>query len=121
MEYQAQVGENALSSITPLLSDDELAQILRRTLEWVRCHATEIPGHERLGMYYRFHVNAVERWLGSLDPVLTANEVAGLLKVPRSWVYANADEIPGVLRLGRYVCFRPAVIKLFLGGPETCQ
>jgi hypothetical protein len=47
--------------------------------------------------------------------------VAELLKVPESWVYSNADEIPGVLRLGRYVRFRPAVIHRFLAGSEAVQ
>jgi hypothetical protein len=104
-----------------MLSDEELAQILVMTIEWVHCHASEIPGFERLGSYFRFRGKAVELWLGSLDRVLEAEEVAGLLKVPKSWVYANADDIPGVLRLGRYVRFRPAVIQRFLGGSEVAQ
>jgi len=41
--------------------------------------------------------------------------------VPESWVYANADEIPGVLRLGRYLRFRPAMIQQFLTGSEVGQ
>jgi hypothetical protein len=52
--------------------------------------------------------------LGSLDQLLEAEAAAKLMRVPQSWIYANADEIPGVLRLGRYVRFRPAVIRSFL-------
>ena len=43
------------------------------------------------------------------------------MKVPTSWVYANADQVPGVLRLGRYVRFRPTIINQFLGGSEVVQ
>lgn len=120
-QYQAQPAETPLSAFTPLLSDDELAAILVMTIEWIRAHSSELPGLERLGMYYRFHRKPVEKWLGSLDRLLTVEQVADLLKVPASWVYANADQIPGVLRLGRYVRFRPTTIKQFLGGSEACQ
>ena len=37
--------------------------------------------------------------------LLTAEEVAALLRVPRSWVYSHLDLLP-VVRLGRYVRFR---------------
>jgi predicted DNA-binding transcriptional regulator AlpA len=105
----------------PLLSDRDLAQILVMTTDWVRSHAGEIPGFERLGSYVRFCSQSILQWLGSLDPLFEAVRVAELLKVPESWVYANADEIPGVLRLGRYVRFRPAVIHRFLAGSEVVQ
>lgn len=59
--------------------------------------------------------------LGGLEVLLQAEEVAALLKVPKSWVYANADQIPGATRLGRYLRFRPAVIISFLGGSEVAQ
>jgi Helix-turn-helix domain len=36
---------------------------------------------------------------------LTAEEVAAILRVPRSWVYSHLDLLPTV-RLGRYVRFR---------------
>jgi hypothetical protein len=51
--------------------------------------------------------------------LFVAEQVAALAKVPESWVYANADEIPGVLRLGGYVPFRPAAIQQFLSGTEV--
>jgi len=120
-QNEAVLAEPSVSAFTPLLSDEEVAELLVMTLAWVRSHASEIPGFEPLGIYYRFHRKPIERWLGSLDRLLKADQVAALLKVPTSWVYANADEIPGVLRLGRYVRFRPAAIKLFLGGSEACQ
>ena len=72
------------------------------TTPWVRSHADEIPGFIRLGSYFRFCSQTVEQWLGSLDRLFEAAQVATLLGVPESWVYANADDIPGVLRLGRY-------------------
>ena len=118
---QEHSSDTPVLAFTPLLSDQEVADILIMTVEWVRAHSHEVPGLERLGMYYRFHRKPIEQWLGSLDRLLEADQVGALLKVPTSWVYANADEIPGVLRLGRYVRFRPTVIKQFLGGSEACQ
>jgi predicted DNA-binding transcriptional regulator AlpA len=120
-QYQLQPAETPVLAFTALLSDQEVADILIMTVEWVRSRASEIPGLERLGMYYRFHSKPIEQWLGSLDRLLDADQVAALLKVPPSWVYANADQIPGVLRLGRYIRFRPTVIAQFLSGSEACQ
>jgi excisionase family DNA binding protein len=37
--------------------------------------------------------------------LLTADEVARILRVPKSWVYSHLSEIP-IIRLGRYVRFR---------------
>jgi hypothetical protein len=111
---QTYPAEIELSAISPLLSDRDLADILGTTVPWVRGHAHEIPGFERLGSYYRFRHSALEQWLGSLDHLFDAEQTAALLKVPASWVYANADRLPGVLRLGRYIRFRPAVIRQFL-------
>jgi hypothetical protein len=103
----------------PLLSDSELADILITTTDWVRSHSREIPGFRKLGSYFRFCSQSVEQWLGGLDHLFLAEQVAALAKVPESWVYANADEIPGLLRLGRYVRFRPAAIQQFLSGAEV--
>lgn len=108
-------------ALDPLLSDSEVAGILVVTTDWVRSHSGEIPGFRPLGMYYRFHRAPFGQWLGSMDPLLSPAEVADLLKVPKSWVYANADQIPGVLRLGRYVRFHPTVLQSFLQGSGTCQ
>lgn len=104
-----------------LLTDADLAAILQMTLPWVRAHAEELPGFRRLGMYFRFHRPAVAQWLGTLNPLLDAGEAAELLSVPKSWVYANADQIPGVLRLGHYVRFRPTTFRRFLAGSELAQ
>jgi hypothetical protein len=120
-EHHTAAASPAPITLLPLLSDKELACILVMTLPWVRTHAPEIPGFERLGMYFRFRTKVVEQWLGSLDRLLKAGAVASLLKVPKSWVYTNADEIPGVLRLGGYIRFRPAAIERFLGGSELVQ
>ena len=118
---QTQPAETPVLAFPALLSDTELADILVMTRPWVRAHSHEIPGFERLGSYFRFRSHAVEQWLGSLDRLFEANKVSALLNVPTSWIYTNADEIPGVLRLGHYVRFRPAGIKLFLGGSQVAQ
>ena len=102
-----------------LLSDSDLAIILVMTINWVRSHAREIPGFRKLGSYFRFCSQEVEQWLGGLDPLFQAEQVAALAKVPESWIYANADEFPGLLRLGRYVRFRPALIHQFFAGSEV--
>ena len=120
-QSQAPIAEATPAVYQRLFSDKELAEILVMTVAWVRSHATEIPGFERLGSYYRFRSQAIEQWLGSLDRLLEAEQVSALLNVPSSWVYANADQIPGVLRLGRYVRFRPSTINQFLGGSEVVQ
>lgn len=104
-----------------MLSEQELADILTMTRTWVRNHAGEIPGFERFGNYYRFRRTKIEQWLGSLDQLLQPEQVAALLGVPCSWIYTNADQIPGVLRLGRYVRFRPAIIAKFLRESKVVQ
>ena len=104
-----------------LLSDEDVASILTVTVDWVRCHANDIPGLQRLGSYYRFVAAPLVDWLGGLEPLLSADQIAPRLKVPVSWVYANADQIPGFLRLGRYIRFRPAIFNKFIAGSEACQ
>ena len=51
--------------------------------------------------------------------LLTAEEVAGILRVPRSWIYGHLDQLPTV-RLGRYVRFKRAEIELFLDQQKAC-
>ena len=104
-----------------LLTDDDAAEALAVGTDWVRSHAEEIPGFCPLGMYYRFRHAPFQQWIGGSERLLLPDEVAELLKVPKSWVYANADQIPGVMRLDRYVRFRPATIRAFLCGSEACQ
>jgi len=118
---QLQPSETPCSAFAPLLTDKELADILIVTVPWIRAHAHEILGFERLGSYYRFRRSDLEHWLGSLDPLFDCQRVAALLNVPPSWVYANADSIPGVLRLGRYIRFRPVVLNRFLSTSGVAQ
>ena len=82
-QYQVLHAETPVVAFHPLiLTDKEVAHILTMTVEWVRSHADEIPGLQRLGNYYRFRTSSVEQWLGSLDPVLEAEQAAALLQVP---------------------------------------
>ena len=52
--------------------------------------------------------------------LLTAEEVAEILRVPRSWVYSHQNQLPTV-RLGRYVRFRRCEIDRFLDEQGTCK
>jgi excisionase family DNA binding protein len=54
------------------------------------------------------------------EVLLTADEVAQMLRVPRSWVYSHLSELP-VIRLGRYVRFRRSEIDGFLEKRGACQ
>jgi excisionase family DNA binding protein len=55
------------------------------------------------------------------SPLMTPDEVAILLRVHRSWVYAHQQELPGFVRLGRYVRFRRIAIEEFLRQKFPCQ
>ncbi len=52
--------------------------------------------------------------------LLTADEVAGILRVPKSWVYSHLSELP-TIRLGRYVRFRRSDVDRFLQRRGSCQ
>ena len=56
--------------------------------------------------------------------LLTVDEVAQILRVPRSWVYSHLDLLPTV-RLGRYIRFRSNDIEDFVAGQgrgtRACQ
>jgi excisionase family DNA binding protein len=52
--------------------------------------------------------------------LLTADEVAIILRVPKSWVYAHLSDLP-TIRLGRYVRFKRSDIDEFLGKRGACQ
>ena len=56
------------------------------------------------------------------DALLTANEVADLLRVTRGWVYAEtrARRIPHV-RLGRYVRYRRSAVEAWVGELEAAS
>jgi excisionase family DNA binding protein len=45
--------------------------------------------------------------------LLTTDEVAVILRVPKSWVYAHLSDLPAI-RLGRYVRFKRSDIDEFL-------
>ena len=52
--------------------------------------------------------------------LLTADEVARILRVPKSWVYSHVTDLPAI-RLGRYVRFRRRDIDRFLEKKGTCE
>ena len=55
------------------------------------------------------------------DMLLRAEEVAQMLRVPKSWVYSHLQELPAI-RLGRYVRFRRCAIERFLAERSgACQ
>lgn len=58
-----------------------------------------------------------------VDRLLTVDDVAALLRVPRSWVYARTRQ-RGVqrlpfIKLGKYVRFEPAAVRAFLARLRT--
>jgi hypothetical protein len=55
----------------------------------------------------------------SVAPFLTVEEVADLLRVPPSWVYANKRFIPGYVQLGRYVRFRKGPLVQFMSNSSA--
>jgi excisionase family DNA binding protein len=59
--------------------------------------------------------------VGAADAcLLTADEVAAILRVPRSWVYSHLSDLP-VIRLGRYVRFKRSEVERFLENRGPCQ
>ncbi len=52
--------------------------------------------------------------------LLTADEVAEILRVPKSWVYSHLSDLP-TIRLGRYVRFRRSDVERFLENRGPCQ
>ena len=52
--------------------------------------------------------------------LLTADEVAGILRVPKSWIYAHLSDLPAI-RLGRYVRFKRSEIDKFLAERGSCH
>ena len=52
--------------------------------------------------------------------LLNVDEVADILRVPRSWVYSHLGMLP-TIRLGRYVRFRRSDIDEFLNRRGACQ
>jgi excisionase family DNA binding protein len=52
--------------------------------------------------------------------LLTVDEVAAILHVPKSWIYAHLNGLPAI-RLGRYVRFKRSDIEEFLASKGSCQ
>lgn len=52
--------------------------------------------------------------------LLTAEEVAAILRVPKSWIYSHLSDLP-VIRLGRYVRFKRSEVERFLENRGPCQ
>lgn len=104
-----------------VLTKAEVARLLSVPETWVASHSEAIPGTFRLGRNLRFRGTALEEWLGGMTPLLQPAEVADLFQVNTSWIYGHADQIPGVLRLGYYIRFRPAALRAFLDGSGPCQ
>ncbi len=120
---QVQPGtEEVLPSLhEPVLKKTDVAKLLSVPETWVASHSEAIPGAFHLGRNLRFRRAAFEEWLGGMTPLLQPEEVAQLFRVNKSWVYAHADQIPGVLRLGYYIRFKPSALPAFLDGSEACQ
>jgi hypothetical protein len=110
-----------LPLVDSVLNKSEIAKLLSVPVTWVATHSGVIPGTFRLGRKLRFRRIVVEEWLGGTSPLLNPEEVSEILRVNTSWVYAHADQIPGVMRLGYYVRFKPSTLVAFLNGTGTCQ
>jgi predicted DNA-binding transcriptional regulator AlpA len=64
----------------------------------------------------RFDLNDMSSTDPDRNALATPVEVAKMLRVQATWVYAHQQELPGLLRLGRYVRFRRAAIEEFVKG-----
>jgi excisionase family DNA binding protein len=51
--------------------------------------------------------------------LLTVEELAEILRVPKSWIYSHQDQLP-TMRLGRYVRFKRSEIESFLEQQKAC-
>lgn len=56
----------------------------------------------------------------AVGALLTVDEVAAILRVPKSWIYAHLSDLPAI-RLGRYVRFKRADIDDFVARRGSCQ
>lgn len=56
------------------------------------------------------------------DRLLTADEVAAMLRVTKAWVYAETrrGDLPHV-RLGRYVRYREPAVRRWIEASERCR
>ena len=119
-QTQSELRQLPFSPFDPVLTKAEVANLLSVPATWVATHSNAIPGAFRLGRNLRFRRAIIEDWLGGSSPLLVPEQVADILKVNLSWVYAHADQIPGIMRLGYYVRFQPSALLAFLN-EGTCQ
>lgn len=119
-QAQSEAHQLALPLLDAVLNKSEVANLLSVPATWVATQSEAIPGAFRLGRNLRFRRVVLEEWLGGSSPLLLPEQVAEILKVNLSWVYAHADQIPGVMRLGYYVRFKPSALLAFLN-EGTCQ
>ena len=115
-----QSSQADLPLVDSVLNKTELAKLLSVPVTWVATHSEVIPGTFRLGQKLRFRRIVVEEWLGGTSSLLVPEQVAEILRVNQSWVYAHADQIPGLMRLGYYVRFKPSTLLAFLN-EGACQ
>jgi len=111
---------SGLPLLDSVLNKTEIAKLLSVPVSWVATHSEVIPGTFRLGRKLRFRRIVVEEWLCGTSPLLKPEEVSEILRVNTSWVYAHADQIPGLMRLGYYVRFKPSTLLAFLND-GACQ
>jgi len=70
--------------------------------------------------YEAFQEGDLSRTENADHSLLTADEVAAILRVPRSWVYSHANLLPSV-RLGRYIRFRRRGIDCMTSGSNESE
>jgi len=119
-QKHCEAGQVVLPLLDAVLNKAEIAKLLSVPETWVATHSGMIPGAFRLGRNLRFRRAVVEEWLGGTSPLLKPEEVSQILRVNTSWVYAHADQIPGLMRLGYYVRFKPSTLLAFLN-EGACQ
>src|SRR6185437_13776601 len=112
-QTRSEAAQFTLPLLNAVLNKTEAANLLSVPVTWVATHWTKIPGAFHLGRNLRFRRALIGEWLGGSSPLLPPEQVADILKVNKSWIYAHADQIPGVIRLGYYVRFKPAVLMGF--------
>ena len=109
-----------LPLVDSVLNKAEVANPLSVPVTWVATHSNLIPGAFRLGRSLRFRRAVIEEWLGGTSALLKPEEVSEILRVNTSWIYAHADQLPGLMRLGYYVRFKPSPLLAFLND-GACQ
>lgn len=117
---QTKTGQITFPLLDSVLNKTEVSNLLAVPETWVATHSDLIPGAFRLGRNLRFRRAVIEEWLCGTSPLLKPEEVGEILQVNTTWVYGHADQIPGVIRLGYYVRFKPSMLLAFLN-EGACQ